>query len=57
MGFFISVGSPLAVNMPVEEECPLIPDVAGLTKYIKDEIDKETSVVKGLERLIIKEPC
>ena len=43
VGFFISAGCPLAVSMPTKEECPLIPDVAGLTKYIKDEIGKEAS--------------
>lgn len=46
VGFFISAGCPLAVTMPTKEEWPLIPDVAGLTKYIKDEIDKEITVVE-----------
>lgn len=50
VGFFISAGCPLAVNMLTKEEWPLIPDVAGLTKYIKDEIGKETSVVDGAPR-------
>lgn len=50
VGFFISAGCPLAVNMPTKEEWPLIPDVAGLTRYIKDEIDKETAVVGGAPR-------
>lgn len=50
VGFFISAGCPLAVSMPTKEECPLIPDVAGLTKYIKDEIGKEASVVDGVSR-------
>lgn len=49
VGFFISAGCPLAVSMP-EGKWPLIPDVAGLTKYIKDEIDKETAVVDGAPR-------
>src|SRR5690606_25550116 len=49
VGFFISAGCPLAVSMP-EGKWPLIPDVAGLTKYIKEEIDKETSVVEGATR-------
>lgn len=44
VGFFISAGCPLAVTMP-EGKWPLIPDVAGLTKYIKDEIDKEKTVI------------
>ena len=49
VGFFISAGCPLAVSMP-EGKWPLIPDVAGLTKYIKEEIDKETSVAEGATR-------
>ncbi|MFC0264792.1 SIR2 family protein [Fontibacter flavus] len=49
VGFFISAGCPLAVAMP-EGKWPLIPDVAGLTKYVKDEIDKETTVIKNATR-------
>ncbi|PUZ23810.1 hypothetical protein DCM91_13515 [Chitinophaga costaii] len=33
-----------------EGKWPLIPDVADLTKYIKDKIDKETSVIEGAPR-------
>jgi hypothetical protein len=49
VSFFISAGCPLAVNMP-KDKWPLIPDVAGLTKYVKDEIDKETSLKEGAAR-------
>lgn len=49
VGFFLSAGCPLAVSMP-DDTCPLIPDVAGLTKHIKEEIDKENNVSKGEER-------
>lgn len=49
VGFFISAGCPLAVTMP-EGKWPLIPDVAGLTKYIKDEIDKEKAVIGDTPR-------
>lgn len=49
VGFFISAGCPLAVSMP-EGKWPLIPDVAGLTKDIEDEIDKEIDVVDGAPR-------
>lgn len=49
VGFFISAGCPLAVSMP-EGKWPLIPDVAGLTKYIKEEIDKETFTAEGETR-------
>lgn len=37
IGFFISAGCPLSVNMP-EGHWPLIPDVAGLTKYINQQL-------------------
>ncbi|MEL7589414.1 MAG: SIR2 family protein [Prolixibacteraceae bacterium] len=46
VGFFLSAGCPLAVSMS-EGKWPLIPDVSGLTKYIKEEIDKETSIAEG----------
>ncbi|NMR36043.1 SIR2 family protein [Chryseobacterium aquaticum] len=49
VGFFISAGCPLAVTMP-DGKWPLIPDVAGLTKFVKDEIDKEISVIDGSPR-------
>lgn len=49
VGFFISAGCPLAVSMP-KEKWPLIPDVAGLTRYIKEEIDKVISVANGAPR-------
>lgn len=49
VGFFISAGCPLAVSMP-EGKWPLIPDVPGLTKYIKEEIDKETFTAEGEKR-------
>lgn len=49
VGFFISAGCPLAVSMS-QGKWPLIPDVAGLTKYIKEEIDKETSVSEEATR-------
>ncbi len=43
VGFFIAAGCPLAVTMP-KDEWPLIPDVAGLTQHIKEEIEKETAL-------------
>ncbi len=49
VGFFISAGCPLAVTMP-QGQWPLIPDVAGLTKYVKEEIDKETTLLVGAAR-------
>ncbi len=49
VGFFISAGCPLAVKMP-DGEWPLIPDVAGLTKYVSEEIIKEIEVKEGDNR-------
>ena len=49
VGFFLSAGCPLAVSMP-DEVFPLIPDVAGLTIHIKDEIDKENTILEGETR-------
>ncbi len=39
LGFFLSAGCPLAVEMP-ESSPPLIPDIDGLTKYVSAELDK-----------------
>ncbi|SFW89352.1 SIR2 family protein [Chitinophaga sancti] len=49
VGFFVSAGCPLAVAMP-DKEWPLIPDVSGLTKYIKEQIDKETEEIPQTKR-------
>lgn len=46
VGFFISAGCPLAVNMP-EGDWPLIPDVAGLTKSVGEELFKENEKIEG----------
>lgn len=46
VAFFISAGCPLAVDMP-EDEWPLIPDVAGLTKYVSDMLLTEIEVQEG----------
>lgn len=37
LGFFLAAGCPLAVKMPYGK-WPLIPDVAGLTKFVSDEL-------------------
>lgn len=37
IGFFISAGCPLAVDMP-KDEWPLIPDVKNLTKWINEQL-------------------
>lgn len=49
VGFFISAGCPLAVKMP-DGKWPLIPDVAGLTIYVKEQIEKEIVIIEGESR-------
>lgn len=49
IGFFISAGCPLAVKMP-DDKWPLIPDVAGLTKFVESELVKEETVAEGRKR-------
>lgn len=46
IGFFISAGCPLSVEMP-DDKYPLIPDVAGLTKFINEKLkgNKKYSVL------------
>lgn len=38
IGFFISAGCPLSVDMPSKADLPLIPDVKGLTEWINTEL-------------------
>lgn len=54
IGFFLSAGCPLAVTMPPDKEWPLIPDVAGLTKHINEEVAKETVVEEEIPRSLAK---
>ena len=51
LGFFISAGCPLAVNMP-DDKWPLIPDVAKLTEYIIKELKSETAEKNNFDKLI-----
>lgn len=51
LGYFISAGCPLAVNLP-KEEWPLIADVAGLTKYIKEELGSKEKDKNLFDKLI-----
>lgn len=51
IGFFISAGCPLSVELP-KEKWPLIPDVIRLTKWINKELDgneKYSALLKELE--------
>ena len=52
IGFFISAGCPLSVNMP-QDKWPLIPDVANLTLFINEQLkddDKYSILLKELEK-------
>lgn len=51
IGFFISAGCPLSVQMP-EGQWPLIADVAGLTKYIKEELSSKTEEENTFDKLL-----
>ncbi len=51
VGFFISAGCPLAVSMP-KDKWPLIPDVAGLTKYVSEKLTEDKVILKGQVRSI-----
>lgn len=56
LGFFLSAGCPLAVEMSTET-APLIPDIAGLTKYVSSELkskDENKSIYDILLEELIK---
>lgn len=50
IGFFLSAGCPLSVDMP-EGEWPLIPDVANLTKHINAELADNGKYIILLDEL------
>lgn len=50
IGFFISAGCPLSVEMP-EGKWPLIPDVANLTKHISEQLKDDEKYKILLEEL------
>ncbi|WP_309614485.1 SIR2 family protein [Flavobacterium sp.] len=52
LGFFISAGCPLSVKMPTEDLNPLIADVAGLTKYLRDELCSKTGEKNSFDKLL-----
>lgn len=51
LGFFISAGCPLAVNMP-DGDWPLIPDVAKLTQFVTKELKSKTEEKNDYDKLI-----
>lgn len=51
LGFFLAAGCPLAVSMP-SGQWPLIPDIAGLTKFVDEELKSKTGSKNSYEILI-----
>lgn len=51
LGFFLAAGCPLAVQMP-EGKQPLIPDIAGLTKFVTDKLKSPTNEKNSYDKLI-----
>ncbi len=51
LGFFLAAGCPLAVKMPMGES-PLIPDIAGLTKFVSDELKGKSGRKSNFDILI-----
>lgn len=48
VGFIVGAGCPLAVKVPDGERTnPLIPDIAGLTKQVKDTLDVDVELKDG----------
>jgi len=54
LGFFISAGCPLAVKIPADK-WPLIPDIAGLTKFVGDELGSKPKAKKETYDILIEE--
>ncbi|MFT4925593.1 MAG: hypothetical protein ACI8WB_001686 [Phenylobacterium sp.] len=50
IGFFISAGCPLSVNMP-DNQWPLIPDVKSLTLFINEQLKSNTKYTVLLAEL------
>jgi hypothetical protein len=51
LGFFLSAGCPLAVETS-DKDIPLIPDVAGLTSFVRDELESKTEKKNTFDKLI-----
>ncbi len=54
LGFFLAAGCPLAVEMPTYE-WPLIPDIAGLTKFVTEELHSKVKKKKSKFDLLLEE--
>lgn len=51
LGFFLAAGCPLAVQMP-KEKWPLIPDIAGLTKFVTENLKSATEEPSIYDKLL-----
>lgn len=51
LGFFLAAGCPLAVKMPTGK-WPLIPDIAGLTTFVNDELKGKGGTKSNFDTLI-----
>lgn len=54
LGFFLSAGCPLAVQMP-DGKWPLIPDIAGLTKFVTEELQSKDKKKRNNYDLLLDE--
>lgn len=54
LGFFLAAGCPLAVDMPTGK-FPLIPDIAGLTKFVSEELKSKDIGKKNKFDLLLDE--
>ncbi|MGD0036481.1 MAG: SIR2 family protein [Bacteroidota bacterium] len=54
LGFFLAAGCPLAVKMP-DDKWPLIPDIAGLTKFVSEELQSKDKKEKNNYDLLLEE--
>lgn len=54
LGFFLAAGCPLAVTMPAGK-FPLIPDIAGLTKFVSEELQSKVNGKKKNYDLLLDE--
>jgi hypothetical protein len=41
LGLFLGAGCPMAIRLDGGEQAPLIPDIAGITRIVRDELEKD----------------
>ena len=42
LGLFLGAGCPMAIRLDGGEQAPLIPDIAGITRIVRDELERDT---------------